>query len=55
MEDRAVVRQGHGQEADTRQSTVDGMVDIGAVTLVLLRNGVEPLAVGAATEMTSFW
>ena len=34
-EDRVVFNRGHGQEADIRRSTADGIVDTGAVTLVL--------------------
>ena len=36
--DRGVFDRGHGQEAEIRRSTVDGIVDTGAVTLVLPQN-----------------
>ena len=41
--DRAVVERGHGQESDIRRSTIDAIVDTGAVTLVLPQNVVERL------------
>ena len=44
--DRAVVERGHGQESDIRRSTIDAIVDTGAVTLVLRRNVVERLGLG---------
>ena len=34
-EDRAVVDRGHGVEADVRRATVEGIVDTGAVNLVI--------------------
>jgi len=34
-DDRAVVYRGHGAEADVRRTTVEGIVDTGAVRLVL--------------------
>ena len=33
--DRAVVNRGHGVEADIRRTTVEGLVDTGAVSLVI--------------------
>ena len=33
--DRALVRRGHGVEADVRRTTVEGIVDTGAVSLVI--------------------
>ena len=44
--DRGVFDRGHGEEADIRRSTVDGIVDTGAVTLVLPQNVVERLGLG---------
>ena len=44
--DRAVVERGHGQESDIRRSTIDAIVDTGAVTLVLPQNVVERLGLG---------
>jgi clan AA aspartic protease len=41
--DRAVVDRGYGQESDIRRSTIDAIVDTGAVTLVLPQNIVERL------------
>jgi clan AA aspartic protease len=41
--DRAVVDRGYGQESDIRRSTIDAIVDTGAVTLVLPQNVVERL------------
>ena len=41
--DRPVVERGHGQESDIRRSTIDAIVDTGAVTLVLPQNVVERL------------
>ena len=41
--DRAVVDRGYGQESDIRRSTIDAMVDTGAVTVVLPQNVVERL------------
>ena len=41
--DRGVFDRGHGEETDIRRSTVDGIVDTGAVTLVLPQNVVERL------------
>ena len=34
-DDRAVVDRGHGVEADVRRTTVEGIVDTGAVSLVI--------------------
>ena len=51
-EDRAVVNRGHGQEADVRRTTIDGIVDTGAVTLVLPQNVVERL--GLEQQGTAF-
>ena len=34
-DDRAVVDRGHGVEADIRRTTVEGLVDTGAVSLVI--------------------
>ena len=51
-EDRAVVNRGHGQEADVRRATIDGIVDTGAVTLVLPQNVVERL--GLEQQGTAF-
>ena len=42
-DDRAVVDRGYGQESDIRRSTIDAIVDTGAVTLVLPQNVVERL------------
>ena len=41
--DRAVVDRGYGRESDIRRSTIDAIVDTGAVTLVLPQNVVERL------------
>ena len=41
--DRGVFDRGHGDEADIRRSTVDGIVDTGTVTVVLPQNVVERL------------
>ena len=41
--DRAVVDRGYGQESDIRRSTIDAIVDTGAVTLVLPQNVMERL------------
>ena len=48
--DRAVVERGYGQESDVRNSTVDAVVDTGAVMLVLPQNVVERL--GLETQRT---
>ena len=48
--DRAVVERGHGQESEVRRSTVDAVVDTGAVMLVLPHNVVERL--GLETRRT---
>ena len=48
--DRAVVERGYGQESDVRSSTVDAVVDTGAVMLVLPQNVVERL--GLETQRT---
>ena len=48
--DRAVVERGFGQESDVRRSTVDAVVDSGAVMLVLPQNVVERL--GLETQRT---
>ena len=45
-DDRAVVNRGSGRETDIRHTTGDGMVDTGAVTLVLPQNVVERLGLG---------
>lgn len=50
--DRGVFDRGHGAEADIRRSTVDGIVDTGAVTLVLPQNVVERL--GLEPQGTAF-
>ena len=50
--DRALFDRGHGQETDIRRSTVDGIVDTGAVTLVLPQNVVERL--GLQQQGTAF-
>ena len=50
--DRGVFDRGHGAEADIRRSTVDGIVDTGAVTLVLPQNVVERL--GLEQQGTAF-
>ena len=34
-DDRAVVYRGHGVEADVRRTTVEGIVDTGAVSLII--------------------
>lgn len=44
-EDRAVFKRGHGQVSDIRGSTVEAIVDTGAVMLVLPQNVVERLGV----------
>ena len=49
--DRVVFDRGHGQEADVRRATVDGIVDTGAVALVLPQNVVEPLIGQVVLEM----
>ncbi len=41
--DRGVFDRGHGQETDVRRTTVDGMVDTGAVSLILPQDIVERL------------
>ena len=41
--DRDYFRRGYGQESDVRRSTVDAIVDTGAVMLVLPQNVVERL------------
>ena len=41
--DRAVFERGHGQASDIRSSTVEAIVDTGAVMLVLPQNVVERL------------
>ena len=50
--DREYFRRGDRAEADIRHSTVDGVVDTGAVTLVLPQNIVERL--GLETQGTAF-
>ena len=50
--DRGVVDRGHGQETDIRRTTVDGMMDTGAVSLVLPQNIVESL--GLEQQGTAF-
>ena len=50
--DREYFRRGDRAEADIRRATVDGIVDTGAVTLVLPQNVVERL--GLATQGTAF-
>ena len=50
--DRGVFDRGHGDEAHIRRSTVDGIVDTGAVTLVLPQNVVERL--GLERQGTAF-
>ena len=50
--DRIEVERGHAQEADIRRETVDGVVDTGAVSLVLPQNVVEQL--GLAAQGTAF-
>ena len=42
--DRALVRRGHGTESEVRRTTVDGIVDTGAVTLMLPQNVVDLIA-----------
>ena len=49
--DREYFRRGDRAEADIRRSTVDGIVDTGAVTLVLPQNVVERL--GLQTQETA--
>ena len=49
--DREYFRRGDRAEADIRRSTVDGIVDTGAVTLVLPQNVVERL--GLQTQGTA--
>ena len=44
--DRILVERGHGRESDIRRSTVEAVVDTGAVMLVLPQNVVERLGVG---------
>ena len=51
-EDRALVRRGHGTESEGRRTTVDGIVDTGAVTLMLPQNVVERL--GLERQGTAF-
>ena len=51
-DDRAYFRRGDLSEADIRRSTVDGIVDTGAVTLVLPQNVVERL--GLEMQGTAF-
>ena len=51
-EDRALVRRGHGTESAVRRTTVDGVVDTGAVTLMLPQNVVERL--GLERHCTAF-
>ena len=51
-DDRAVVNRGSGRETDIRHTTVDGIVDTGAVTLVLPQNVVERL--GLEQQGTAF-
>ena len=41
--DRGVFNRGQGQETDIRRTTIDGMVDTGAVSLILPQNIVERL------------
>ena len=48
--DRAVVERGYRQESEVRRSTVDALVDTGAVMLVLPQNVVERL--GLETRRT---
>ena len=50
--DRGLVDRGHGEDADVRRSTIDGIVDTGAVTLVLPQNVVERL--GLQQQGTAF-
>ena len=47
-----VVRRGHGTESEVRRTTVDGIVDTGAVTLMLPQNVVERL--GLERQDTAF-
>ena len=42
-EDRAVVDRGHGVEAEVRRTTVEGIVDTGAVSLVIPEEVAEEL------------
>ena len=51
-DDRALVRRGHGTESEVRRTTVDGIVDTGAVTLMLPQNVVERL--GLERQGTAF-
>ena len=51
-EDRALVRRGHGTESEVLRTTVDGIVDTGAVTLMLPQNVVERL--GLERQGTAF-
>ena len=51
--DREYFRRGDRAETDIRRSTVDGIVDTGAVTLVLPQNIVERL--GLQTQGTAFF
>lgn len=51
-DDRAYVRRGDRDESEIRHTTVDGIVDTGAVTLVLPQNVVERL--GLEQQGTAF-
>ena len=42
-DDRALFRRGHAAEAEVRRTTVDGMVDMAAATLVLPQDVVDRL------------
>ncbi len=44
--DRAYFEKGHGRESDIRRTSVEAVVDTGAVMLVLPQNVVERLGVG---------
>lgn len=44
--DRAYFERGHGRESDIRRTSVEAVVDTGAVMLVLPQNVVERLGVG---------
>lgn len=50
--DRDYFRRGHGQESEIRRSTIDAVVDTGAVTLMLPQNVVERL--GLEQQGTAF-
>ena len=51
-DDRAYVRRGDRDESEVRHTTIDGIVDTGAVTLVLPQNVVERL--GLPQQGTAF-